>query len=80
MHPIMMAELATMRHAELLRLGEDRRRARGARPGAGAGSPGIRRSLQAALGTRMVAVGWRLLDAGLPHAQAAVPGPCDEPC
>jgi hypothetical protein len=66
MHPHLVGEMARLRHEDLLRDAEQVRRARAARPRPQAGA-GLRRSLRAAVGNRLVDTGWRLLEAGLPH-------------
>ena len=68
MHPNLMEEMARLRHDELLRGAEQARRARsmGHRARAG-GGPWHR--VKGAVGNRMVATGWRLLEAGLPHTR-----------
>jgi ABC-type phosphonate transport system ATPase subunit len=86
MHPYLMGEMARMRHEQLLHEAENVRRVRSARHGASAGTgprTGLRHSVRAAIGNRLVATGWRLLETGLPHAQAIAQAaqPCDEvPC
>ena len=68
MHPYLMEEMARLRHDELLRDAEQARLARAMRPRPRAGG-GLRHSVKAAVGNRMVATGWRLLEAGLPHTR-----------
>ena len=68
MHPNLMEELARLRHHDLLRAAEQVRRARSVRPRARAGV-GLWHGVKTAVGTRMVATGWRLLEAGLPHTR-----------
>ena len=68
MHPHLLGEMARLRHEELLRDAKRVRRARCARGGTEAVA-GVRHSIRAAVGNRLVATGWRLLEAGLPHAR-----------
>ena len=68
MHPNLIEELARLRHDDLLRGAEQVRRARSVRPRARAGR-GPWHGVRTAVGTRMVATGWRLLEAGLPHTR-----------
>jgi hypothetical protein len=69
MHPHLMEEMAWLRHDNLLRVAEQARlaRAKGARPPHHGGGLGPR--AKAAVGNWMVATGWRLLEAGLPHTR-----------
>jgi hypothetical protein len=68
MHPHLVGEMARLRHEEMLRDAEQVRRARSARSRAQA-VPGLRHRIKAAVGNRLVATGWRLLEVGLPHTQ-----------
>jgi len=68
MHPNLMEKMAWLRHDELLRGAEQARLARSMRPRPRAGG-GLWRGVKAAVGNRMVATGWRLLEAGLPHTR-----------
>ena len=69
MHPHLTEEMARLRHDELLRGAEQARLARSvrSRPPRAGGDLGQR--VKAAVGSRMVATGWRLLEAGLPHTR-----------
>jgi hypothetical protein len=68
MHPSLLGEMARLRHEELLRDAERVRRARSVRPLREAGAGRWHRA-RAAVGTRMVATGSRLLEAGLPNPE-----------
>ncbi|HMC42892.1 MAG TPA: hypothetical protein VKI20_07765 [Acidimicrobiales bacterium] len=68
MHPYLMEEMARLRHDELLRDAEQARRARSICSLARSGG-GLWHRVKAAAGNRMVATGWRLLEAGLPHTR-----------
>ena len=68
MHPMLLGELARLRHEELLRNAERARRARSVRSGRHAGA-GPWHGMKAAVGKRMVATGSRLLEAGLPNTR-----------
>ncbi len=85
MHPYLIGQMAQLRQGELLRDAEQARRARSARLHVTGADGEIRHHVRTAIGNRLVATGWRLVEAGLPHAQAVAPavrsGPCPEaPC
>jgi hypothetical protein len=67
MHPDLAGEMARQRHEAALREAELRR----SRCAAGhpAPVPGLRRRIKSAVGNRMVATGWRLLEAGLARSR-----------
>lgn len=69
MHPNLMEEMARLRHNELLRDAEQARLARAMRTRPPHDGGGLGRRVKAAVGSRMVATGWRLLEAGLPHTR-----------
>jgi hypothetical protein len=69
MHPSLMEEMARLRHDELLSDAEQARLARSMRPRPPRAAGGVRHRVKAAVGSRMVATGWRLLEAGLPHTR-----------
>lgn len=84
MHPFLMSEIARQRHEQLMHDAEEARRARSAPHRCEPGS-GMRYRVKAALGNRLVATGWRLVETGLPRAQALAPvvRPCpgdEAPC
>jgi hypothetical protein len=72
MHPILMGELARLRHEQLIEEADAVRRARSAGRGPGTDSR-LRARVRTAIGNRLVVTGWRLLEAGLPPAQAVAP-------
>ena len=68
MHPHLMEEMTRLRHDDLLRDAEQARLARTMRRYLSNGR-GLGHRVKAAVGNRMVATGWRLLEAGLPHTR-----------
>lgn len=69
MHPNLMEEMARLRHNELLRDAEQARLARAMRARPAHDGGGLGRRVKTAVGSRMVATGWRLLEAGLPRTR-----------
>jgi hypothetical protein len=69
MHPHLREEMARLRHRDLLRDAEHARLARAMRARPLHYGGGLRHRVRAAVGNRMVATGWRLLEAGLPHTR-----------